>query len=91
MQFIGLGRFFHGIAISNKWGGVSQINSGDASAVVSASNVRSGFPVLVTGQGSGSSTHEIRVDSIVNNVSFAVRVGSGTATAAVPFSWVVFR
>jgi len=91
MQFIGIGRFFHGIAVSNKWGGVSQINSGDASAVVSASNVRSGFPIFVSGQGSGSPMHELRVDSIVNNVSFAVRVGSGTATAQVPFSWIALR
>ena len=91
MQFIGLGRFFHGVAVSNLWGGVSQINSGDNSAVVSASNVTSGFPVLVTGMGSGGPSFPLRVDSIVDNISFAVRISSGTAGAAIPFSWVCFR
>jgi hypothetical protein len=91
MQFIGLARFFHGISGNDKWAGVSQIASGDGSAVVSASNVLSGYPILLTRMGSGGPNFPLVVDSIVDNTSFAVEVSSGTALAPIPFSWVVFR
>lgn len=90
MQWIGLTRFFHGIAGSNKWSGVSQINSGDGSAVVSATGITSGFPILVTGMGSGGPNFPLRVDSVVTGVSMAVMVSTGTATAPQPFSWIAF-
>jgi len=91
MQFLGLSRFFHGMAISSQWGGVSQINSGDASKVVSATNVQSGGPILVTGIGSGGPSFPLRVDSIVDGVSFLVMPASGSVTAPQPFSWIAFR
>lgn len=91
MQFIGIGRFFHGISVSPKWGGVSQINSGDASAVVSATNVYSGYPILATKMSSGGTVYGLYVDSIVDGISMAVACNTGTAAAAIRFGWTVFK
>lgn len=91
MQWIGLTKFFHGVAVSPKWGGVAQINSGDGIAVVSASNINSGFPIFVQAVGSGSSLHSLRVDSIVSGVSMAVTPNSGNATGTIPFGWMALK
>lgn len=91
MQFIGLGRFFHGLGVNAKWGGVSAVLSGNTSVVVSATNVLSGYPILITAMGSGGHTQTLTVDSIVDNTSFAVRTNSGAAIIRRDFSWVCFR
>lgn len=93
MQTVGLYRFFHGIAVSPVWGGVSQIASGNQSVTVSAAgiNVQSGAPIMLTRIGSGSPQHQISVDSIVDNVSFAVRCDSGACTSGIGFSWLSTR
>lgn len=91
MQMIGLARFFHGVAVSPKWGGVSQLNSGDASVTVSAANVQSGGPVLLSRLGSNGNLQLLEVDSVVDAVSFAVKSSSGSALASYAFSWLCAR
>ena len=91
MQFIGISRLFHGIAGSSKWRGVSQINSGDASVVVSATNIYSGYPIHVTKMSSGGNVYGLYVDSVVNGKSMAVACNTGTAGVPVKFGWMVMK
>ena len=91
MQFIGIGRFFHGLAGGSKWRGVSQIASGDASVVVSASNLSSGYPIHLTKMSSGGTVYGIYVDSVVDGKSMAVACNTGTAASAIKFGWMVVK
>ena len=91
MQSIGLQRLFHGLAGNSKWRGVSQINSGDASVVVSATNIYSGYPIQVTKMSSGGNVYGLYVDSVVNGKSMAVACNTGTATVPIKFGWMVMK
>ena len=88
MLQIGKQIFFHGIAGNSKWSGISTINSGDASAVVSATGITSGCPILVTKMSSGGGLAGVEVDSIVDGISMSVKPTSGSATTNIRFSWM---
>ena len=91
MQFVGLGRFFHGLAGGSKWRGVAQINSGDASVVVSASNLSSGYPIYLSKMSSGGNVYGVYVDSVVDFKSMAIACNTGTAGAPIKVGWMVVK
>ncbi len=79
------------------WRGVSQIDSGLTSVVVSAAAVQSGSPVLFTPHQGATMTDSgqgivLAVDSVVDNQSFmAVTGGSIAPTDNYPFTYVIMR
>lgn len=80
---------------STNWAGASQINSGDASATVSASAIQSGSPVLFglthVAANSGQ-TLGLTVDSIVDGVSFlAITQSQIAANDNQPFTYTIVR